>query len=105
MHLLDRAVVNLWLSRDSQLAPSSSELQYFYKSVQHQKSKYSCHYMLWLLDEANTVFDYTAFLGIKTQEMLNLGGFPHKDFPQNRVTIAFTYLLFLFMKKRNIFLY
>lgn len=33
--------------------------------------------------------------------MLNLGDFPHKDFSQNRVTIAFTYLLFLFMKKKE----
>lgn len=47
MYLLDGAVVNLWPSRDSQLAPGSSELQCFYKSVQHQQSKCSCHYVLW----------------------------------------------------------
>lgn len=46
MHLLDGAVVNLWLHRDSELAPSSCELPHFYRPVQHQKSKYSCHYML-----------------------------------------------------------
>lgn len=32
------------------------------------------------LGEANTVFDYTAFLGTKTQALLNLGDFPCKDF-------------------------
>lgn len=34
------------------------------------------------LDEANAIFDYTAFLGIKTEEMLNLEIFPTKILPR-----------------------